>query len=271
MKNKFFKIATTITPKTHHWANDTLPIGTIVQQVKDTKNLINPIKGIVVKSEGITEEMAIPYSFLNPEFEYKKTILVLHGFNSAPGNKEAIIKEWLDKNNLTNQYNLIAPQLSHSPSEAIKQIGEIIQEHYGNIFIIGTSLGGFYANYVRVLNPSDDIKVHAINPSWSPSKTLKQELNKKQVNFKTGAEWKFSNVFLNYLSKFETDCKREIKSYNGSYYTLHLSNSDELLDFTEMKTDFAESNIPHKIFYYDTNHRFEKVEEMLDNIKEELI
>ena len=269
-KAKFFKTIKLINSNQHTWSNIDVPIGTDVEQVIDTKNIINPIKGIAGKVYGFDEIIGIPYEFLTPNYEYKTTILLLHGFNSAPGNKESVIKEWLKNNGLSNEIEVIAPQLNYSPNEAVKQIAKLIQDNYGNIFVIGTSLGGFYANYVRAINPSDDIKVHSLNPSWSPSITLKKEVNQSQINFKTQENWFFTETFLNYISNFEKKCKEELKQYHGNNYTLHLANSDELLSFSEMLA-YLENKVPHQLYYYDTDHRFGTVVEMLENIKGELI
>ena len=127
------------------------------------------------------QTLGIPYEYLIPNYNYRTTILLFHGFNTAPENKQAIINKWLKDNNLLDRIDLIAPQLNYNPNEAIKQIGNIIQKLYGNIIVIGTSLGGFYANYVRAINQTDQIKAHAINPIWSPSLTLKKEINKLTI------------------------------------------------------------------------------------------
>ena len=39
-------------PKQHIWSNIVIPIGTYVEQVNDTKNIINPMNGITVKVQG---------------------------------------------------------------------------------------------------------------------------------------------------------------------------------------------------------------------------
>ena len=267
--SKQFKTTKPISAKHNLWSTFDIPIGTILQQIPDTKNLIYPIIGIVVEYQN--EIIAIPYEYLIPNYEYKTTIVLLHGFNSAPENKQAIINQWLIDNNLTDSIDLIAPQLNYNPNEAIKQIGNIIQEHYGNIILIGTSLGGYYANYVRAMNQTDQIKVHAINPSWSPSITLKKEVNKPQVNLKTSENWLFTEAYLNYLAHFEKACKVELNHYKGSHYALHLANADEQLSFEEMLYYMKENNVPIKTYYYNTNHRFETVNELLENIKHELI
>jgi uncharacterized protein len=267
--SKSFTTIKPINSQEHSWANVTIPIGTIIEQIPDTKNLINPIKGITVEFNN--EIIGIPYEFITPNYEFKTTILLLHGFNSAPGNKENSIKQWLEDNRLSNEIIVVAPQLNYNPNEAIKQIGKLIQDNYGNLFVIGTSLGGFYANYVRAMNPTDAIKVHSINPSWSPSISLKKEVNQQQKNYKTEENWNFTEAYLNYLDSFEKKCKEELKNYKGTHFTFHLANSDELLSFEEMLEYLKENKIPNKQFYYDTDHRFGTVVEMLENIKSELV
>lgn len=266
---KQFKTIKPISTKHNLWSNLDIPVGTILEQIPDNKNLIHLINGIVVEYGNQT--IGIPYEYLIPNYEYKTTILLLHGFNSAPENKKAIINQCLIDNNLSDCIDLIAPQLNYNPNEAIKQIGSIIQEHYGNIIVIGTSLGGFYANYVRAMNQTDQIKVHAINPSWSPSQSLKKEVNKAQVNLKTKDNWIFTDAHLNYLAHFEKACKVELKHYNGNHYTIHIANFDEVLTFDNMYDYLKDNNVPNKPYYYNTNHRFEVVNELLNNIKSELI
>ena len=267
--SKAFKTIKPISSKQNLWSTMDIPVGTILQQIPDTKNLIHPIKGIVV--EYCNQTIGIPYEYLTPNYDYKTTILLFHGFNSAPENKLAIINQWLIDNDLSDRIDLIAPQLNYNPNEAIKQIGSIIQEHYGNIIVMGTSQGGFYVNYVRAMNQTDQIKVHAINPSWSPSISLKKEVNKTHNNLKTKESWTFTEAHLNYLAHFEKECKVELKHYNGNHYTIHLANFDEVLTFDDMLSYLKENKVPNKQFYYDTVHRIEKVDEMLENIKSELI
>jgi len=269
LMQKQFKTIKPISTKHNLWSNLDIPVGTILEQIPDNKNLIHLINGIVVEYGNQT--IGIPYEYLIPNFEYKTTILLFHGFNSAPENKQAVINQWLIDNNLSDSIDLIAPQLNYNPTEAIKQIGRIIHEHYGNIIVMGTSLGGFYANYVRAMNQTDQINVHAINPSWSPNQSLKREVNKPQVNLKTKDNWIFTDAYLNYLAHFEKACKVELKHYNGTNYTLHLATADDLLSFDDMMSYLNDNKVPNKLYYYDTNHRFETVNELLKNIKQELI
>lgn len=236
--------------------------GSVLGQISGHENLIDPLSGIVAEIEGVPAP--IPFAYLSPEFDYQTTILLLHGFNSAPGNKEGIIKEWLAEKELGEKVIVIAPQLHYNPAEAIRQIGTIVQENYGNIVVIGTSLGGFYANYIRAVNPSERIKVHSLNPSWSPAESLKNEV-KQQRNLKTNEDWYFEEAFLANLRVIEQKCKDSLKKYSGNHFTLHLAMQDELLKFDDLLAYLDANQVAHRLFHYDTNHRFEKVTEMLDN------
>jgi chromosome condensin MukBEF complex kleisin-like MukF subunit len=63
----------------------------------------------------------------------------------------------------------------------------------------------------------------------------------------------------------------ELKHYTDNYFSLHLANADELLSFGDMLSYLNENNVPNELYYYNTNHRFETVNELLENIKNDLI
>lgn len=74
VENKFimikqFKTIKPIYAKNNLWSTFDIPVGTILQQISDTKNLINPIKGIVVELNN--QAIGIPYEYLVPNYEYK--------------------------------------------------------------------------------------------------------------------------------------------------------------------------------------------------------
>ena len=134
-----------------------------------------------------------------PTFIIKKcpnVIILLHGFNSAPGKKSKQIQEFLKENNLKHEYELIIPKMSGEPRSAIREINKIIRSNKGiKVHLIGTSLGGFYANYFRAKFKEDFLIVHAINPSWNPSESLRLYKNKELKNLKTKEKWTFKNKY----------------------------------------------------------------------------
>lgn len=201
---------------------------------------------------------------------YHNTIILLHGFNSAPGQKAEDITAFLEEHHLLDDYQLIAPQLSYEPQKAIRAINRLIRQHkWGKVYVIGTSLGGFYANYFRAkFRDDENVIVHAINPSWNPSSTLLRELNQDLENYKTKEKWVFNSDYLAQLEEFETFIANHLKQYQGSNYSVHLANSDELLDFGDMLDYLKEHQVSHQLYHYDTDHRFGEIRKVMGVIME---
>jgi predicted esterase YcpF (UPF0227 family) len=193
-------------------------------------------------------------------------IILLHGFNSAPGQKAEEITAFLEEQHLLDDYQLIAPQLSYEPQKAIREINRLIRQHKsGNVYVIGTSLGGFYANYFRAkFYEEEKVIVHAINPSWNPSSTLLRALNQELENYKTKEKWVFISDYLAQLEVFETFIATHLKQYQGDNYSVHLANSDELLHFDNMLAYLNEHQVPHQLYHYETDHRFGEIKKVLE-------
>ena len=91
----------------------------------------------------------------------KLNILYIHGFASAgEGEKTFFLRNYY-KDNL--EVNIIAPDLSPDPQEAMNQLLDIVIGVPDNeaLVTIGTSLGGFYA---LVLNRECAIPAFVLNP-----------------------------------------------------------------------------------------------------------
>lgn len=195
----------------------------------------------------------------------KNTILLLHGFNSAPGGKKEVINQWLVKNDFSDRLELKAPLLPIEPLKAIEVIEEIIKESEGLVYLIGTSLGGFYANYIRAHYPDSKCIVHAINPSWEPSKILQRVVNTEFTNYKTGEVSFFSSNYISELAKIEKQIQDNLKGYLGNEYYIHIGTEDELLEFDSFFKFLNYNQLAYKKYEYQINHRFEMMEEMLEN------
>jgi predicted esterase YcpF (UPF0227 family) len=191
-------------------------------------------------------------------------IILLHGFNSGPGQKAEEINAYLKEYHLDADYELIAPQLSHEPKEAIAEINLLIEEHRtGTIFVVGTSLGGFYTNYFRAKFRDERVVAHAINPSWRPTQTLLPEKNTVQENFKTGEKWMFTSEYMDQLEEFEHFVLTNLKNYRGNRYAIHLATKDELLNFDELRSYMEENEVNPDLYFYETDHRFGNIKEVM--------
>jgi len=202
-----------------------------------------------------------------PTFIIKKcpnVIILLHGFNSAPGKKSKQIQEFLKENNLKHEYELIIPKMSGEPRSAIREINKIIRSNKGiKVHLIGTSLGGFYANYFRAKFKEDFLIVHAINPSWNPSESLRLYKNKELKNLKTKEKWTFKNKYIEQLIEFEGFIKKYISIPPHKDYYIHISKHDELLNFEKMYNFMEINKVPFQKTEYETNHRFDKIKEVM--------
>jgi predicted esterase YcpF (UPF0227 family) len=191
-------------------------------------------------------------------------IILLHGFNSGPGQKAEEINAYLKEYHLDADYELIAPQLSHEPKEAIDEINRLIEEHQTwSIFVVGTSLGGFYTNYFRAKFRDERVVEHAINPSWRPTQTLLPAKDTVQENFKTGEKWIFTSEYMDQLEEFEHFVLTNLKNYKGNRYAIHLVTEDELLNFDELRLYMEENEVNPDLYFYETDHRFGNIKEVM--------
>jgi predicted esterase YcpF (UPF0227 family) len=191
-------------------------------------------------------------------------IILLHGFNSGPGQKAEEINAYLKEYHLDADYELIAPQLSHEPKEAIAEINLLIEEHRtGSIFVVGTSLGGFYTNYFRAKFRDEKVVAHAINPSWRPTQTLLPAKDTVQENFKTGEKWIFTSKYMDQLEEFEHFVLTNLKNDKGNRYAIHLATEDELLNFDELRSYMEENEVNPDLYFYETDHRVGNIKEVM--------
>lgn len=198
---------------------------------------------------------------------YNNIIILLHGFNSGPGKKAEEIRAFLEEKNLKDDYQLIAPKLNIQPRRAIREINKIIRQNEPrNIYLIGTSLGGCYANYFRAKFKESFLEVHSINPSWRPSKTLSKYVDKNLENFKTKEKWEFKEDYQLQLADIEFFIDENLDNNLENKYFVHLSKSDEILKFEEMIDFFKRKNIVFTKREYDSDHRFGNIRDVLDLI-----
>tara|TARA_Y100000385_G_scaffold100256_1_gene103618 strand:+ start:7937 stop:8566 length:630 start_codon:yes stop_codon:yes gene_type:complete len=193
-------------------------------------------------------------------------IILIHGFNSAPGRKLKQIQKYLSEKDQVEKFDIIAPKLNGEPKIALKEINRLIRVNKGRkIYLIGTSLGGFYANYFRAKFKSDFLIVHSINPSWEPSVSLSMYADSLLNNLKTNDEWIFKKSYLNQLHKYETYIKSNLNTSSHNYF-LHLSKNDEILKFDKILNFLKKNKMNFKKIEYDTDHRFDRMNLMMNHI-----
>ena len=182
-----------------------------------------------------------------------KTILYFHGFaSSSDSDKARIIKSYISK--VSKKINMITPDLSNNFKEANNQINKLIDENKKDYVFMGSSLGGYYANFFGSINNS---KVILINPAIPPLKGFEEYLGENQ-NYSTGEKFIVTKEDIKFLRSLE------IKEFNNQKNTLVLLESgDEVLNFIETAKYFQGSNID---ITFGGNHSYESIDAKLEKI-----
>ena len=149
-------------------------------------------------------------------------ILYLHGLNSAGTAGKAItLRESLAP------ISVISPTYpAHRPKQAVAELSQLIKNLVSKepeLMIIGSSMGGFYGQYLARQFPIAHLIM--INPALKPWELLHQREGEHQ-NFVTGERY-----ILTAEDVQQTRCY-EIKTVNdGMLTTLFLDKGDETIDY----------------------------------------
>jgi predicted esterase YcpF (UPF0227 family) len=150
----------------------------------------------------------------------------LHGFLSSPNSKKAQeLLQYFTKRNMQQQ--LLIPTLDFEPEQAIKQALEAIrhlqqQQGIEQVFVMGSSLGGFYATY---LSQTENIKAVLINPAVRPFELFEQYLGPNK-HFYDGHTYLLEMKHIEQLQALEVASLGQSKDL-----LLLLQTGDETLDY----------------------------------------
>jgi len=172
-------------------------------------------------------------------------LLYIHGFRSTPNSAKA--------QQLKAYYGdqILIPDFSHRPDEAIEQLQEEIRQ-YPIDGLIASSLGGFYATY---LAETHQIKTALINPSVKPYKTLERYLGENMTYDGEPFLWERSHL-------------RQLEAYRierpqAENYLLFLQEGDEILDYRVALAYYEGAQV---IQEKGGSHRFDGIENYFDKI-----
>ena len=182
-----------------------------------------------------------------------KTIIYLHGFGSTGESDKAISI----KQNLGKDFEILTPTLSTKPNKAIEEIRNLLSESNKSYILVGTSLGGFYADYFSKLT---DTPALLINPLVD-IEDIKQFIGLNE-NFKTGKSFHFTENDYKYLQQIN---KQKTHIVDNAPKIILLAKDDNLLDYKKSLTYFNDSNHYFSIFN-EGSHRFNKNEIVKDYI-----
>ena len=182
-----------------------------------------------------------------------KTILYFHGFaSSSDSDKAKLIKNHISE--ISKDIKIFTPDLSNNFQEANNQIIELIKNNEKDIVFMGSSLGGYYANFFADINNS---KAILINPAIPPLKGFDEYLGENE-NYSTGEKFNVSKEDIKFLRSLV------VKEFNNQKNVLILLESgDEVLDYAEAAKYFKGSNID---ITFGGSHSYESMANKLEKI-----
>ena len=182
-------------------------------------------------------------------------IIYIHGFGgSGEGSKAKAFREYFKE----KSEGFIAPSLSYVPELAIKTLEELIESYNEDVFLIGSSLGGFYTIY---LSQKYNIKSVLLNPSICPYKTLKNYLG-DAPNFYDDSSFTWNE---NHIKMLENYIQKDV---DNSKIMLLVQKGDELLNPQEALDKFKDATV---IAEDGGNHGFEGISLYFDRIRKFLL
>ena len=172
-------------------------------------------------------------------------IIYLHGFASVgTGPKSDALRAAFGDD------AVYSPDLPLDPDAVETLIDKYVTENtnYPVVFV-GTSLGGFWANYFA---QKWDAPCVIVNPSTSPSRTMWARVGKTIHNFATGALMPILEV---YATKFGKREQYLAENTNGALIHLFVAKDDDVIPYQEVLI-----NIPYSascIVTEDGGHRYD--------------
>ena len=165
------------------------------------------------------------------------TLLVyLHGFRSSPRSSKAVMTGEAVKASVTtgNTIDWYCPQLFASPKESMEMVTKYIdQSKADRIVVIGSSLGGFYTNY---LAEKYGCKGVALNPAVRAARELAPHVG-MMTSYDSDEPFDFRPEYIDELKALQVE-----RISNPDRYFLIAAKGDELLDWREMSEFYQGAN-----------------------------
>ena len=158
------------------------------------------------------------------------TLLVyLHGFRSSPRSSKAVMTGKAVKSLATaaNAIDWYCPQLLASPKASMDMVtAHIDQSKADRIIVIGSSLGGFYANY---LAEKYGCKAVVLNPAVRAARELAPHVG-MMTSYDSDEPFDFRPEYIDELKTLQVESISD-----PDRYFLIAAKGDELLDWREMR------------------------------------
>lgn len=155
-------------------------------------------------------------------------VVYLHGFRSSPNSSKAVkTKEAIKAlSTMSNPIHWYCPQLLASPKQSMDIVIEYIQANpVDRLILIGSSLGGFYANY---LAERYQCKAVTLNPAVRAPRELAPHIG-MMTAYDSDEPFDFRPEYIDELYALQVELLARPENY-----FLIAAKGDELLDWKEM-------------------------------------
>jgi len=181
-----------------------------------------------------------------------RDLFYIHGFNSSPKSNKAVkCQNFFSKNYPSVKFHI--PKLPDIPKKAVEALKEQLEKTNAPL-LIGSSLGGFYANF---LSEKLSCKAVLINPVICPHILMTNYLG-EQRNIYTGETFTLKDEDMLELKSLYIDFM-----VNPKNRLVLLQTGDQTLDYTEARDYFRDSCVSIEI---GGSHRFEGFDSWLPSI-----
>jgi predicted esterase YcpF (UPF0227 family) len=155
-------------------------------------------------------------------------LIYLHGFNSSPASHKAqVLGQYLAQRGLARRY--ACPALPHWPEQAIAAAEAAMAGHGGDVCLVGSSLGGFYAT---CLAERHGCKAVLVNPAVDPHVGLRSYLGEQQ-NLHSGERYELTERHIEQWRRLY------VQGVTPERYLLLVETGDEVLDYRAAMAHYA--------------------------------
>ena len=179
-------------------------------------------------------------------------VIYIHGFGgSGEGIKAKAFREYFQQ----IDEKFIAPSLSYNPDLAIRTLQELIELCDEDIYLIGSSLGGFYASYLA--SNTKVKKIVLINPALEAPKTLKKYIGDAK-NFYDESTFEWNTQHIEAIKKYEPCLLHKER------FMVLLQRDDDIIDY---KVALEKLQGAKFIIESGGGHSFEGIEDCFEDIR----
>ena len=155
-------------------------------------------------------------------------VLYIHGFLSSPLSiKAQQVDAWLKQHRPGWDYG--CPELPAYPEQAMHILEQVVDKFQGHpIYLLGSSLGGYYATY---LSQTYSLKAILVNPAVRPYRFMLEYLHQELENYHTDNTYRLNDDHIRQIQRYELETLTDPEKI-----WLLAQTGDETLDYRDAKT-----------------------------------